>query len=193
MGSQGDAGQELLADEPSPQRVVSSDVVFDGAVWNVHRDRFEYGDTEIVREYVAHTGAVAVVALDDEGRMLLIKQYRHPIAARDWELPAGLLDIAGEDPLEAAKRELAEEVDLEASRWSPLVEIFTSPGGSDELVRIYLARGLSEASHDFTRDAEEADMELRWVTVDNVLAAIRAGRVRNGILVAAAFAVSDTL
>jgi 8-oxo-dGTP pyrophosphatase MutT (NUDIX family) len=181
----------VLADEPSPQRVVRSDVVFDGAVWNVQRDRFAYGDTEIVREYVAHTGAVAVLALDDDGRMLLIKQYRHPIAMRDWELPAGLLDIEGEDPLVAAQRELAEEVDLQATEWTPLIELFTSPGGSDELVRVYLARGLSTIEHDFERDAEEADMESRWVPVEGVLDAIRAGRIRNGILLAAAFALAD--
>lgn len=189
----GSAIESPLADEPSPQRVLASDVAFDGVVWDVRRDRFAYGDAEITREYVAHTGAVAVLALDDDGRMLLIKQYRHPIRMRDWELPAGLLDVEGEDPLEAAKRELGEEVDLQASEWTPLIELFTSPGGSDELVRVYLARGLTAVEHDFERTAEEADMESRWVAVEDVLAAIRAGRLRNGILLAAAFAVADAL
>lgn len=181
---------ELLADEPAPQTILASDVVFEGAVWDVRRDRFSYGDGEIVREYVAHTGAVAVLALDEHERMLVIKQYRHPIATRDWELPAGLLDQEGEDPLEAAKRELEEEVDLSAREWSPLLEFFTSPGGSDELLRVYLARGLETVTHDFERGDEEADMELRWVAIDEVLDAIRAGRVRNGILVAATLALA---
>lgn len=180
---------EPLADEPSEQTVVASDVVFEGAVWNVRRDRIDYGGDEIVREYVAHTGAVAVLALDDAGRMLVIKQYRHPIAMRDWELPAGLLDVEGEDPLVAAQRELAEETDLAAREWSPLVEFFTSPGGSDETVRVYLARGVGPVSHDFERAGEEADLELRWVSVESVLTAIKAGRVRNGILVTATLAL----
>ncbi|MCW4384161.1 NUDIX hydrolase [Salinibacterium sp. SYSU T00001] len=186
-----DAEIDLLADEPSPQRVLESEVAFDGAVWNVRRDRFVYGDGEIVREYVAHTGAVAVLAVDEDGRMLLLKQYRHPIATRDWELPAGLLDVEGEDPLEAAKRELEEEADLAAREWSPLIEFFTSPGGSDELLRVYLARGLEPVNHDFEREGEEADMELRWEPVEAVLEAIRAGRVRNGILVTATLAFAS--
>lgn len=185
-------GGEPLADEPSPQEVLVSDTVFDGAVWSVKRDRLKYGDGEIVREYVAHTGAVAVLALDDEGRMLLVKQYRHPIATRDWELPAGLLDVDGEDALDAAKRELEEEVDLAAREWEPLVEFFTSPGGSDELLRVYVARGLEPVTHHFEREGEEADMELRWVSLDTVLDAISAGRVRNGILVTAALALASS-
>lgn len=182
-----------LADEPSSERVMSSDVVFDGAVWQVKRDRVRYRDGEIVREYVAHTGAVAVLALDEEGRMLLLKQYRHPIASRDWELPAGLLDVVGEDPLEAARRELAEEADLEASEWSPLIELHTSPGGSDELVRVYVARGLRPVPHDFVRDGEEADMEVLWAPVAAVRDAVLDGRLRNGILISSTLAISATL
>ena len=87
-----------LRDESFEPEVLGSTVVYRGYVWDVRSDRVAYGDGEIVREYVAHTGAGAVVALDDQDRVLLIQQYRHPIGHRDWEIPAGLLDIAGEPP-----------------------------------------------------------------------------------------------
>lgn len=180
----------LLTDELSPQKVLESTRVFEGAVWNVRRDRVQYGDGEIVREFVEHTGAVAVLALDEHGRVLLIQQYRHPLGARDWELPAGLLDMENEAPLAAAKRELAEEVDLAAEEWSLLAEFFTSPGGSDELIQVYLARGLSAVAHDFERSDEEADIEVRWVALPELLEAISEHRVRNGILVTAALALA---
>ena len=95
---------EGLQDEPAPVEVIANDLVYGGMVWDVRRERFRYGDAEIVREFVAHPGASAIVALDDQERVLLIQQYRHPIRLRDWEIPAGLLDVAGEAPLETAKR-----------------------------------------------------------------------------------------
>ena len=112
--------------------VAERETVFEGRIWDVRRDTLAYGDqgAPIVREYVEHTGAVAVLALDDDERVLLIKQYRHPIRARDWEIPAGLLDVAHESPLEAAQRELAEEADLVAADWAVLADYFTTPGGS---------------------------------------------------------------
>lgn len=170
-----------LADDPAPQQIVSSELVFSGAVWDIRRERFTYGDTEITREFVDHTGAVAILALDDEGRVLLIKQYRHPIAMRDWELPAGLLDIAGEDPLVGAQRELAEEADLAASEWNVLAEFFTTPGGSNEMIRVYLARGLTTLDA-FEREAEEADIEVRWVPLDDAVESVLARQVTNSIL-----------
>ena len=112
-------------------------------MWDVVSDRFAYNHGEILREYVDHTGAVAVLACDEQDRVLLIKQYRHPIGLRDWEIPAGLLDIRDETPLACAQRELAEEADLAADRWHLLTEFFSSPGGSNEAIRVYLARGLS--------------------------------------------------
>src|SRR5690606_11238798 len=86
-----------LRDEPLTPEVLESTLAFEGAVWDIRSDRFRYGDGEIVRQYVDHPGAVVIVAIDDEDRVLLIQQYRHPIRHRDWELPAGLLDIAGEE------------------------------------------------------------------------------------------------
>ena len=179
---------EQLQDDRAPQEIVASDTVFHGMVWNVRRDRFGYGDTEITREYIDHPGAVAVLALDDDDRVLLIKQYRHPIAARDWELPAGLLDLQGESPLVGAKRELAEEADLQASDWRLLSEFFTSPGGSNEAIRIYLARGVTATAHPFARYDEEADIEVRWVPLDEVVDAVLTRRIRNPILSMAALA-----
>src|SRR5690606_10738211 len=131
--------------------------------WNVRRDVFRLDGHEVTREYVDHTGAVAVLAMDDRDRVLLIQQYRHPIRMRDWELPAGLLDIVDEAPLAAAQRELAEEADLRAERWALLTEFMTSPGGSNEVLRVYLARGLTSTNAPFERSEEEAGIVTRWV------------------------------
>lgn len=171
-----------IRDEPFDPEVLQSDLVYKGWVWDVRSDRVAYGDGEITREYVAHTGAVAVLALDDEGRVLLIQQYRHPIRHRDWELPAGLLDIEGEDPLVAAQRELAEEADLVARDWEPLVSTWTTPGGNSEMIRIYLATGLSAAPEVFAREDEEADITVEWVPLSDAADAVLEGRLRNGIL-----------
>ncbi len=171
-----------LRDEPFEPEVVSSDVVYKGWVWDVRSDRVAYGDGEIIREYVDHTGAVAVLALDDVGRVLLIQQYRHPIRHRDWELPAGLLDIEGEDPMVAAQRELAEEADLVARDWQLLVSTWTTPGGNSELIRIYLATGIEAAPAVYAREDEEADIRLEWVPLSDAVDAVLEGRLRNGIL-----------
>ncbi|MFF7294289.1 NUDIX domain-containing protein [Microbacterium sp. NPDC008134] len=175
-----DAGD--LHDELFEPEVLQSDLAFEGAVWDVRDDRVRYGDGEIRRQYVAHTGAVAILALDDERRVLLIQQYRHPIRHRDWELPAGLLDVPGEEPLEAARRELAEEADLTASHWEPLVSSWTTPGGNDELIHIFLATGLSDAETPHAREDEEADIRVEWVPLADAVDAVLAGRMRNGIL-----------
>lgn len=171
-----------LRDEPLEPQILSSEVVHEGYVWDVRAERFVLDGTEITREYVAHTGAVAVLALDDEGRVLLIQQYRHPVRLRDWELPAGLLDLPGEDPLLAAQRELAEEADLVAADWALLSEFMTTPGGSNEMLRVYLARGLSAAPEVFERYDEEAGIVLRWVDLDEAAAAVLRRDLQNGIV-----------
>lgn len=181
-------GLSPLADTPVDVEVVESERVFEGHVWNIRRDRFVFGDETITREYMDHTGAVAVLALDEEDRVLLIKQYRHPIRRRDWEIPAGLLDVAGEDPLEAAQRELAEEADIEASEWNVLAEFYTTPGGSDEAIRVYLARGIRPTASPHAREAEEADMETRWVSLDECVDAVLDRRIQNPSLVVAVLA-----
>ena len=180
-----------LVDEPMEAEVVISDLVYRGRVWDVRSDTVRYGDGEIVRQYVAHPGAVAIVAIDEQERVALIQQYRHPIRHRDWEIPAGLLDIEGEPPLDTARQELAEEVDLVAESVEPLLSIFTTPGGNDEIVHIFLARGLSPAPHAHDREQEEADIRLEWVPLTDAVDAVLAGRMRNGILAAGVMAAAE--
>ncbi|MDN4598575.1 NUDIX domain-containing protein [Leifsonia virtsii] len=174
-----------LNDQPFRPEIVSTETAFEGRIWNVRRDVFRYNGEEITREYVDHTGAVAILAMDDDGRVLLIRQYRHPVRHRDWEIPAGLLDQDGEDPLAAAKRELGEEADLEADEWNVLTDVFTSPGGNDESIRIYLARGIRPTGSAFDREAEEADIELRWTPLDEAVDAVLQRRVHNAPLIIA--------
>lgn len=169
-----------LCDEPVTVPIQSSTLIHDGAVWDVRADTFSYETGTLTREYLDHPGAVAILALNSDGEILLIKQYRHPIRMREWELPAGLLDEGGESPLAAAQRELAEEADLAAESWDLLTEFVTSPGGSNEAIRVYLARGLSSTPK-FEREAEEADLELRWVSLDDAVAAVCERRIGNVI------------
>jgi ADP-ribose pyrophosphatase len=182
-----------LADEPVELEVADSELVYKGRVWDVRNDTFAYNGEQIARQYVEHPGAAAVVAVDEDERVLLIQQYRHPIRHRDWEVPAGLLDVAGETPLESAVRELAEEADLVASSWEPLVSVFSTPGGNDEVVHLFLARGLSSAGDAHPREAEEADIRVEWVPLGDVVEGVLAGRLRNGILAIGVLATAERL
>ncbi len=188
--SAGAASSPELADEPMAADVLSSEVVYRGNVWNIVKDRFQLGDDQISREYMSHTGAVAILAMDERDRVLLIKQYRHPIRMRDWELPAGLLDIVGESPVLAAQRELAEEADLVAETWHLLGEFSTSSGGSNEVVRIFLARGVSAAPEVFSRTEEEAGIEVRWVPLDDIVDSVLSRDLQNSILMVGALMAS---
>ena len=181
---------DALVDDPIEPSIVSSELAFRGKVWDIRREVFELDGHQVTREFVDHTGAVAVLAMDDQDRVLLIKQYRHPVRYREWELPAGLLDIAGEPPLRAAQRELAEEVDKTATRWDLLTDFMTSPGGSNEVLRVYLARDVSDAPEAFTRTDEEAGIEVRWVPLDDVVEAVLARDLQNSILAIAVFAAA---
>ncbi|UUV31197.1 NUDIX hydrolase [Amycolatopsis roodepoortensis] len=144
------------------------------------------------REVVEHLGAVAVVALDSDGMVTLIHQYRHPIGRRLWELPAGLIDKAGEDPVEAAKRELVEEVGLSAERWETLVDVAASPGFTDEVVRVYLARELSEVDREVLGD-EEADLVMRKFPLAEAVWMALAGELVNGSTVGGVLAAHAVL
>jgi ADP-ribose pyrophosphatase len=162
-------------------------------VWDVRRDTIDLGDGQTVtRELVAHTGAVGVIALNAADEVLLLRQYRHPVSSYLWEPPAGLLDVAGEDALACAQRELFEEADLRADEWHVLLDFYNSPGGSTEAFRCYLARGLHEvpAGERHERDDEERDMATAWVPLDEARDLVLAGRLHNptavsGILAAA--------
>lgn len=135
------------------------------------------------REVVEHYGAVAIAAVDDAGAVAMIHQYRHPLGRRSWELPAGLIDAADEDPLSAAKRELAEEVGLAAEHWSVLVDVAASPGFTDEVVRVYLATELSDVDRTVPPDDEEADLVVRRFPLDEAVHMTLSGEVVNAAAV----------
>ena len=176
-----------LTDLRDPAKVTSSERVFEGRVWDIRRDTLDFAGHPVVREYMDHPGAVAVLAIDDQDRVLLINQYRHPVGLRDWELPAGLLDVAGEAPIAAARRELAEETDLVAEHWSELITFHTSPGGSNETLHVFEARGILPTEA-FARTEEEAEIVLRWAPLDEVVDAVLEGRLSNSILIIAVLA-----
>jgi len=137
------------------------------------------------REYLRHPGAVGIIALDDQGRVALVRQYRHAVRHRLLEPPAGLLDVDGEAYVLAAQRELAEEVGLAADTWHVLVDLFTTPGIIAESLRVYLARDLhpAEAPDGFVKEGEEAEMELSWAPLADLVDAVLAGELQNPTLV----------
>jgi len=151
------------------------------------------GGNIVTREVVELYGAVAIVAMDDDGRIPLVYQYRHPLGRRLWELPAGLLDIDGEAPHLSAARELREEVGLQAETWQMLIDLDSAPGFSDESVRIYLATGLTEVERPESHD-EEADMRVEWCSLADAVQRIFRGEIVNSLAVGgilAAFAVTE--
>ncbi len=171
--------------------VRSSEPVFDGAIIKVRRDLVAMpGGREAMRDVVAHPGAVGVVAYDERGRILLLSQYRHPVGARLWELPAGLLDIADEPASVAAKRELAEEANLGADRWDTLIDTYTSPGMSNEAIRIFLARGVSELADRHEGVDEEADLQHEWIELDDAVFRVMHGEITNAMAVAGILATA---
>ena len=181
-----------VRDIPAPRPVTEREVAFRGRVWDVVTDHVRLDASLVVaRDVIRHPGAVAIVAFREPGEVLLVRQYRHPVGREMWEPPAGLLDVAGEDPLAAAKRELHEEADAVATTWHVLVDFFTSPGGSSEAIRIYLAREIFEVPHAdcFVREAEEKGMIRRWVPLDEVLAGIAASELQSPTLVTGAYAL----
>ena len=187
-----------IEDIPASYDVTATELVYrSGRVIDVRRDVVTMpGDGTAERDVVLHPGAVGIVALDERGRVLLLRQYRHPVGQLLWEPPAGLLDEPGEEPLAAAKRELHEEAHVRAERWNVLLDIFTSPGMSSEAVRIYLARDVapSEAPR-HEGEHEEADMPVEWVDLDEAIRLVMAGVLHNPLaamgLLATAHARSD--
>ena len=182
---------EPLRDRLERRPVVDSTLSFRGRVWDVRSDRVDLGEAgEVTRDYIEHTGAVAILALDEQDRVVVIQQYRHPVGAFDWEIPAGLLDVDGEPPHETAARELAEEADLRAGSWSTLVDHWASPGGSSESLRIFLARDLSPVpeAERHERHGEELGMPTARVALDHLVDGVLAGRLHSPTLVIAVLA-----
>ncbi|MGI8459266.1 MAG: NUDIX domain-containing protein [Propionibacteriaceae bacterium] len=180
-----------LTDQPVDWPVLASEELAGGAVTTYVQDSVLGPDEHTMqRQYLRHPGAVGVIALDDQERVVLVRQYRHPVRHKLVEPPAGLLDVDGEDYLVGAQRELAEEVGLAASQWHVLVDFFTSPGMVTESLRIYLARDLSPvpAPEGFVRHGEEADMDTVWAPLSDVVDALLAGRLHNPVLTAGALA-----
>ena len=173
--------------------VVDSEIVLEAPILAVRRDQVRMpGGNISAREIVEHFGAVAVVAADEDNRLYLLNQWRQTAGKRLVELPAGLLDVAGEDPLEAAKRELVEEAGLEAESWSLLTDMFSSPGFAEEAVRIYLARGLRAVDKPEAHD-EEADMTASWIDVEEAVAMALRGEILNGIALSGILLAAEVL
>lgn len=178
-----------VADRDETWPVVSSKLEYDGDGWVVRlrADRIQrpgHAEEEpFKRLVVEHPGAVVVLAVDADDRVLCLTQYRHAVRQNLVQLPAGLCDIAGEDPIEVGRRELVEEAGFEAAEWTHLTSTYSSPGIIEELVHYYLARGLTEVGRGaFEPHHEEAEMETLWVPVTELHAAVLDGRVRDAHL-----------
>jgi 8-oxo-dGTP pyrophosphatase MutT (NUDIX family) len=166
---------------PHAYDVLDTDTVFSGRVITVKKDQVAMpGGSSSQRDYVVHPGAVGVVALDDDGRVLLVQQYRHPVRRRLDELPAGLLDVEHEKALAAAARELAEEAGLAADTWHVLVDALTSPGMSDEAIRLYLARDVRVVDRD-VQEHEEAEITTLWEPLDDAVRRVLGGEIENAM------------
>jgi ADP-ribose pyrophosphatase len=174
-----------LADEPASWPVVSSAELVRGRLVTLLTDKVRMPDDELAeRDVVIHPGAVAVLALDDAGQVLLIRQYRHPVRRLLWEIPAGLRDVSGEPAWATARRELLEEAGYRARDWRVLADYYTSPGFSTERLRVFLARDLEfvpEAERDFVPEAEEAELVSAWLPLDEAVRKVFAGDLHNGV------------
>jgi len=176
--------KDSWVDEYVDKPLLNRDIAHRGRIWDVVHDTFDIGDFQISRDYIRHTGAVAIVAVNSNQEILTIRQYRQPVGAYLVEIPAGLLDSPNEDPLLAAKRELAEEAGCVAKNWSVLVDFFTSPGSTTESVRIYLAEEVTTIDFDESeRVDEESEIVTRWVTSESALDNIKNGKWQSPTLV----------
>jgi len=163
-------------------------------VFSIVTDAVEMPGGEVVdRDYMIHMGAVGVVALDGEGRVALVRQYRPAVRQVLWELPAGLIDVPGEALVDAAARELAEEADLVAARWDLLAEVHTTPGCSNEMIRLFLAREVTAKPDGdaYERTHEEADLEVHWIALDEAVRMALSGEITNAACVIGVLATAQ--
>lgn len=182
-----------VEDTPASYAILRTSTAYSsGRVFSVLVDEVELPNGDVVtRDLVDHPGAVGVIVLNDAGEVLLLQQYRHPVRRLLWEPPAGLLDVADEAPLLAAQRELYEEAHLVASRWDVLVDLFTTPGMSDEALRIYLARDVRSSVEDrWEGHGEERDMPAVWVPLEEAVGLVLAGRLHNPVAVSGILATA---
>jgi 8-oxo-dGDP phosphatase len=182
---------EPVTDTPVSWPVTATATPFTGNKTSVRTDDVVMPDGSTTRrDYQVHPGSVAVIALDERDRAVVIEQYRHPVRHKLWEIPAGLLDVPGENPLHAAQRELYEETHVKAEDWRVLADVYTTPGGCDEAVRVFLARELSEAEGErFAVSAEEADMRQARIPLPELVQGVLAGRLHNNCLAVAVLAL----
>jgi ADP-ribose pyrophosphatase len=175
-----------MVEDPPPESwpVAASQELFSKWLITVRSDRVQLPDKEYAERVVlTHVGAVAVLALDEAGRVLMIRQYRHPVARELWEIPAGLRDVGGEALADTARRELLEETGYAASEWHTLIDSYASPGITSEKIRIFLARGLRPAESDYQREGEEKFLRTAWVPLAEAVQSALAGRLHNGATV----------
>lgn len=184
---------------PNHVKVLESSSKKESNIFDIQKDRIQFGTGEsVMREFMVHDDAVAVVALregESGPEVLLISQYRHPLETVMWEIPAGLMDVTAEPAIDAAKRELAEEAEIAAENWYQLINFASSPGCSTEVLKIFLATGISDAPvpDGFVREAEEAEIEKRWVPLSEVEDAVFAGDLKSPTLVGGVLAASRAL
>ncbi|ARF71795.1 NUDIX domain-containing protein [Streptomyces sp. NPDC012600] len=184
-----------IQDTPEEWQVTATVTPFTGNKTSVRTDQVVMPDGSVHgRDYQVHPGSVAILAVDEDGRVIVVRQYRHPVRQRLWEIPAGLLDVPGENPLHAAQRELYEEAHVKAEEWRVLTDVYTTPGGCDEAVRIFLARGLSDVEGErFAVSEEEADMEQARVPLPELVRSVLAGDLHNNCLVVGVLALTAVL
>lgn len=166
-------------DQPVDIAAASSRTIHKGMVWDLVSDTFEFNGESLTREYIRHPGAVAVLAINHDDEVLLLKQYRRPVGKFLMELPAGLLDVPGESLLECAKRELAEEARLQATSWQELISFHTTPGGNSETITVFVARDLAPSDFEYVASGEERDMPMTWVPLPQAVASVLNSEIKS--------------
>jgi 8-oxo-dGTP pyrophosphatase MutT (NUDIX family) len=180
----------MIEDAAESWPVVASQPLLKNWLITVRSDKVRLPDDHYAeRTVVTHPGAVAILALDDAQRVLMIRQYRHPVGRLLWEIPAGLRDTDGESPLQTAQRELLEETGYRASQWHMLLDYFSSPGYSTERIRVFLARGVEQAADNgYERKQEEKYIVADWVPLAEAVPLALSGKLHNGPAIAGVLA-----
>lgn len=174
----------------SESEVKNSKIVFNGKIWDLVSKTFAFQGEKLTREYIQHPGAVAVLAINEQDEVLLIKQYRAPVNEYLYEIPAGLRDAEDESDIQCAKRELAEEADYQAETWTHLHSFYTTPGSSSEVIEIFLAQDLSPTGYSFDRTSEEKGMVPIWVPFAEVLSSVMQSKTKSPTLVVAVLSLA---